>query len=108
MTASSYLTYTALVGSLAILAALLLGLNRALAQAGLPTLEQSSISRRMGIVLFVWYVAVLALSWLEFFHGAPGRIPTIALGVFVPIIVGMIALQRSRTLHRIIDAVPQS
>ena len=46
MTASSYFTYTALGGSLAILAALLLGLNRALAHAGLPALERASISQK--------------------------------------------------------------
>ncbi len=108
MTASSYFTYTALGGSLAILAALLFGLNRALARAGLPALERASISQKTSLVLIVWYGMVLTLSWLEFFHGAADRIPTIQIGVFVPIVVGTFALWRSQTLSRIIDAVPQS
>ncbi len=58
--------------------------------------------------MIVWFGTALTLSWLEFFRGTSDRIPTIELGVFLPIIVGAIALWRSETLRRIIDAVPQA
>jgi hypothetical protein len=108
MTAPAYVAYTVLGGSLAILAALLLGLRLALARAAWPPEERASIWRKASLVLIVWFAAALTLSWLEFFRGGPDRIPTIEIGLLVPIIVGIIALWRSETVGRIVDAVPQS
>jgi hypothetical protein len=68
----------------------------------------SSVLQKAGVILIAWYGTVLTLSWFEFFHGAPDRIPTVELGLFAPIIVGAIVLARSEMLSRIIDAVPQS
>ncbi len=108
MTAPAYVFYAVLGGSLAIIAALLLGLNHALARAGWPVEQRASVLQKTSVVLIGWYAVALVLSWLDFFRGAADRIPTIELGIFVPIIVGAIALWRSQTLSRIIDAVPQS
>jgi hypothetical protein len=108
MTAPAYVAYTVLGGSLAIVAALLFGLNHALARSGWPAEKRASVSQKTSLVLIAWYGTALTLSWFEFFQGAADRIPTIELGIFVPIIVGTIALWRSETLSRIIDAVPQS
>jgi hypothetical protein len=108
MTTPVFVGYTVIGGNLAIIAALLYGLYHALARAGWPNEKRASVLQKAGLILIAWYVTAFTLSWFEFFHGAADRIPTIELGVFVPIIVGAIALWRSETLSRVIDAVPQS
>jgi hypothetical protein len=108
MSAPTYVAYVVLGGSLAILAALLLGLRLALARAAWPPKERSSIWRKASLVLIVWFAAALSLSWLDFFRGRPDRIPTMEIGLLIPIIIGVIALWRSETVARIVDALPQS
>jgi hypothetical protein len=108
MSTPAYVAYTVLGGSLAILAAVVIGLHRALARTDWPAQQRAAVWRNTSLVLIVWFVAAHTLAWLDFFRSAPDRIPTIGLGVFVPIIAGAIALRRSATLRRIIDAVPQS
>ena len=108
MTAPAYVTYVVLGGSLAIIAALLLGLARVLARAGWPVQERAAVLRNAGLVLIVWFAAALALAWLGFFAGAPDGTPTIELGLLLPILIGAIALARSTTLRRIVDIVPQA
>ena len=108
MAVPAYVAYAVLGGNLAIIGALLFGLRQALARAGWAAEKRAPVLRTACVVLIGWYGAVLALSWFGFFAGAPGRIPTIGFGVFPPIVVGAIALWRSGTLSRIIDAVPQS
>jgi hypothetical protein len=108
MTAPAYLAYVVLGGNLTIIAALLLGLAPALARAGWSAEERAAIQRVAAVVLIVWFAVALAFAWLGFFAGAPDRIPTIQFGLLLPILIGAIALARSATLRRIVDAVPQT
>jgi hypothetical protein len=108
MTAPAYVAYLVLGGNLAIIAALLLGLARALARSVWPAPERAAILRNVGLVLIAWFGAALALAWLGFFEGAPDRVPTIELGIVPPILIGAIALARSTTLRRIVAAIPQA
>ena len=108
MTAPAYVAYVVLGGNVAIIAALLLGLASTLVRAGWPAEERAAVLRNAGLVLIIWFAAALALSWLGFFAGGPDRIPTIELGLLLPILVGAIALARSTALRRIVDTVPQA
>ncbi len=108
MTTPAYVAYVVLGDDLAIMAALIFGLHQALARSDWPVKERASVLRKTSLILIAWYGATFTLSWFEFFRGAADRIPAIELGVFVPIIVGTVALWRSETLSRILDAVPQS
>jgi hypothetical protein len=108
MPAPSYVAYTVLGGGLAILAAVLFGLHHAVAHAGWPPRQRATVWRTGSLVLIAWFVAANVLGWLELFRATASRIPTIGFGVFVPIIVGAIALRGSGTLRRILDATPQS
>lgn len=108
MPAPAYLYYVVLGGSLAIIAALLLGLRRALARSAWPAANRAAILAKTSLVLIGWFAAALALGWLAFFEGAADRAPTIQLGIVLPILVGGIALWRSTTLRRIVASVPQS
>ncbi len=108
MDAPVYVTYGLLGGDIAIILAVLFGIHLALVRSGWPARERASVLLWSSLILIAWFGAALTLSWLGFFRGAEDRIPTIQLGIFVPIAVGSIALWRSRTLRRILDAVPQS
>jgi hypothetical protein len=108
MTAPAYVAYLVLGGNLAIIAALLFGLGRALAGSGWPPAERAAILRNAGLVLIAWFGAALALARLGVFSGAPDRIPTIEFGILAPILVGAVALARSTTLRRIVAVVPQA
>jgi hypothetical protein len=108
MTAPAYVAYIVLGGNLAIIAALLLALARALARAGWPAAERAAILRNAGLVLIAWFGAAVALAWLGFFEGTRDHVPTIELGILPPILVGAIALARSATLRRILAAIPQA
>jgi hypothetical protein len=108
MTAPAYVAYLVIGGNVAIIAALLLGLARAVAGSGWTAVERAAILRNASLVLIAWFGAALALGWLGFFAGAPGRIPTIELGLFPPILIGAVALARSTGLRRIVATVPQA
>jgi hypothetical protein len=108
MAADVLVAYFALGGSFVIVPALLLGLRRALERADWPARERAETLRTASVILVAWFGVALVLSWMEFFRGAPGRIPAVELGIFIPFIVGRIALWRATRLTRIIDIVPQS
>jgi hypothetical protein len=108
MTAPSYVEMIVTAGDIAIVIALIYGLNQALVRAAWPVKARARAVRNASVILIAWYGAAFTLSRLDFFRGAEDRIPTIQLGVFVPIVIGAVALWRSAALSRIIDAVPQS
>src|SRR5262245_39415946 len=89
------------------IAATLLGLHRALARAGWPAVERTAVLGTAAPLLIGWFAVALALALLGAWEGAPDRLPTILFGLFVPIAIGALLVWRSRTVARIIDAVPQ-
>jgi len=108
MTAPAYVAYLVLGGNLAVIAALMFGLARTLSRSDWPAADRAAIVRNAGLVLIAWFGIALALAWFGFFQGAPGRIPTIELGLVPPILIGAVALARSATLRRVVAAVPQA
>ena len=107
MAVPTYLVVYILAADLGILAVVLIGLRQALSSTDWPAALRTSTLRACGALLIAWFVAALALSWLEFFRGAPDRIPTIQLGVFLPILAGL-ALWRAPFIRRAVEAVPLS
>jgi hypothetical protein len=57
--------------------------------------------------LLGWFAVATALAASGFFERTLDRVPTIQYGIFVPIIIGAFAIARSRTVARLIEAVPQ-
>lgn len=53
-----------------------------------------------------WLVAMFVLGSLEIFRAGNERIPLIGLGIAPPVIAGIIALGRSTTLRRLVEATP--
>jgi len=106
MTAPPYVAYVVMLANVAILAAVLAGLRAALARSGWR--EGEAVWQRAGALLVGWFVLAFALAYLDVFRGAADRVPMIAFGVFVPIVVGLALLWRSEAMMRLLDAVPQS
>lgn len=58
-------------------------------------------------VLIGWFGIAFALGFLEVYRAVSDRIPTIAYGILVPIVIGGLLIVRSSTMARVLDAVPQ-
>ena len=108
MNAPFYLPYYVLIGSLGIIAVLMLGLARALERADWPAADRRPVLVVSGAVLVGWFVAVIALGRGGAFEAGAERIPTIQFGIFLPVVIGAWFLWRSPTVRRTLDAVPQS
>jgi hypothetical protein len=89
------------------IAATLFGLHRALLRTDWSDDDRARVWRISALVLVGWFVIAVASSWFDFYRGAPGWIPTIQYGIFVPIVIGGIAIWRSPTVRQLIEAVPQ-
>jgi hypothetical protein len=107
MIVPAYLPPYILIGTVAIIAAVLFALHRALKRAGWPDRDRARAFRSVAALLVGWYLATLLLSWFEFYRGASSRIPTIQYGLLIPIIVGVALAWRWKLLGRVIGAVPQ-
>ena len=107
MIVASLLSYYVVLGSVALIAAVVVGLRNALACAGWSASERNRAAATTGIVLVGWLGVTGGLAWLGAYHGAGNRIPTIQLGIFVPLLVGLLLYWRSPSLARLLEAVPQ-
>ena len=107
MPVPAYLTPYILIGTVAIVTTVLFGLHQALKRAQWPDENRRRAFRSVAALLIGWYLATLVLAWLEFYRGAATRIPTIEIGLLVPIIVGVLLAWRWELLRRVINEVPQ-
>jgi hypothetical protein len=107
MPVPGYLPYYVLASTAAIIAALLLGLRRALSGAAWSCQDQRRVMRLATAVLIGWFGMAFALGFLEVYRTASDRIPTIPYGILVPIVIGGLVIVRSSTMARVLDAVPQ-
>jgi hypothetical protein len=107
MTIPTYLTFYVLGGSVAIIAAVLFGLNRALEQARWAPPDRATAMRSVASTLIGWFAIAVALAWFGAYQGGSERIPTIQYGILVPILIGSVLIWRSALVWRLIEAVPQ-
>ena len=73
MSAPNYVTYTILLSSIGVIAAILAGLRVAVIRAGWEEAQRIATLRTAAVLLSLWFVAALALSWAEVFRGAADR-----------------------------------
>jgi hypothetical protein len=92
----------------AIVAAVLLGLWGALARAVPASRDRIGTWLAVGLPLVAWLVGV----WIAATHGAfrlnPGGLPLVPLAAFGPVVIGLVALTRSRRFAAAVDAAPLS
>ena len=107
MNSPTFLVLYVLVASVATITALLWGLRIAISRAELSAREQRRSFWTGTTLLVAWFFAALVPSWQGFYHGTPERIPTLELGLLLPIIAGVMLYWRSSALRRIIAAASQ-
>jgi len=107
MTIPVYLYYYVLAGSVAIVAAILHGIRRALIMGGWSSYDRRRAAGIAAVVLIGWFGAAIALGWLGVYRGVSDRMPTIQYGILAPILIGGLLILRSSTVARVLDAVPQ-
>ena len=107
MTIPIYLPYYVLIGSVAIIAAILFGLRNALANSDWSEQDRTVAFRWSAAVLIGWFLLAIALGLAGAYQAGPERIPTIQYGIAIPILIGAWLIWRSPAVSRIIDVVPQ-
>lgn len=107
MTVASYLSYYAVLGSVGIIGAVLVGLRIALTRTGWSARERNSTIATTGAVLAGWLAVTGGLAWLGAYQGAANGVPTIQFGIFAPILIGLLLYWRVPSVARLIEAVPQ-
>jgi hypothetical protein len=100
--APGYLLPNILIGSVAVVAAVLFGVRRT------PVQDRRRTFWSISALLVTWFFVALVLSWSGFFRGAPASIPTIPFGLLIPIVLGVALFWRWPRLRRFIESVPQS
>jgi hypothetical protein len=108
MTIPAFLPYYVLTGTAAMLFAILYGLNRALSDAAWPDRDRVRTVSLAAAILLGWLAASIALAAQGAYRRDTTSIPTIQYGVLIPIVFGVLLIWRSRTVKRILDAVPQA
>ncbi|HEX4020960.1 MAG TPA: hypothetical protein VHX63_07450 [Acidobacteriaceae bacterium] len=103
----NYLTPYVLSGVLAVVAAVIFGLHKALQLAGWPAQARRRAVSSGALLLLGWLFAALLTSWLGLYHGVSSKIPMIQYGLLLPIVVGVALFWLSSSLRRVVDAVPQ-
>jgi hypothetical protein len=103
----SFLYPVMLYSSLATIVILLFGLNRALKLANWPAKNRLRAVWSATALLAAFYLAALIPARLGFYGGSSTRIPTIQIGILVPVAIGILLFLRWSAFRRVIDAVPQ-
>lgn len=104
----AFLPYYVLIGTAAIVAAILYGLHRSLLSANWPERDRKRAVITAGIILVGWLTVAIALGGSGVYIASADDIPTIQYGILVPIVIGLLLLWRSELANRILETVPQS
>jgi hypothetical protein len=103
-----YLPVYVFGGSVAAVAAVLIGAHRGLKGAGWPDRDRKTAIRSIATLLIVWFFAELGPAWLGLYRGTTSGIPTIQYGMLIPLVIAGVLFWRWRLLRRVIEAVPQT
>lgn len=108
-----YLTPVIVTGMITIIAAVLLGLNRALQRVALSQKEWTEKDRStafwsVAALLVGWFVVAFATSLAGFYRPATASAPTIQYGLVIPIVLGLLLFRAWPLLRRIVAIIPNS
>jgi len=100
----------ATVTRLIVYATILIGLGLGLARTDLASRTRIALWVGIAIPYTLWLALVWGLDVRGFFRPVPGivRLPTLPIAIFVPVVVGLVLLMRSRLVAELLDAMPVS
>jgi hypothetical protein len=102
----AYLTPFMLTGMITIIAALLLGLSRALQRATWPETDRAKTLWSVSSLLVAWFFVAIVTSIAGFYRPPSGKPPTIQYGLVAPIVVGVVLFRSWPMLRRTFAVVP--
>ena len=102
-----FLGNTGLVRAL-IVAAVLIGLWRGLARAGLPQARRVRSWLAVAVPLLVWFAVIWAMALAGVIQGRAGAPPLLPVAIFAPLLIGLPVLLRSQRIGAALDALPAS
>jgi hypothetical protein len=103
----AYLTPFILTGMILVIAALVLGLRRALRRVAWPEADRATALWSVSALLIGWFIVAAATSIAGFYRPSSGP-PTIQYGLLTPIAVGVLAFLTWPLLRRIVASVPST
>lgn len=103
----SYLSWFVVAGCISTIAVVILGLNEAVRRAGWGRGERRLTVSTAATLLVGWFALAVALGFSGVYRGTSARLPTIEIGILIPILIGCVAIWRSAALSRLIDATPR-
>lgn len=102
-----FLGNTGLVRAL-IVAAVLFGLWRGLARAGFTPSQRIGTWLAVALPLIAWLALIWQLAAGGMIQAGPRTLPTLPVAIFVPLLIGLPLIMRSRRIAAALDALPPS
>ena len=102
-----YLPAYILIGSLATVSSVLIGIHRGLKRAGWPDRDRKRAVGSIAALLVTWFFAALGPAWLGLYRGTTSGIPTIQYGIVIPLLIALTLYLRWSLLRSVIEAIPQ-
>ncbi len=94
--------------SVAVILLVLLGLGLTRPSDATGRERHRRVSLWVAVVLVAWFAIDYGLARSGFFDGNQPLVPNIAFGITVPLLVGLVAIMRSRSLGEVLARVPHS
>lgn len=107
MSIQTYLPLTVLVGCVATIVAVVLGVSRVVKRTDWGEHQRKRTVRAAVAVLAGWFALAVALALAGVYSATTSRIPTIQFGIAIPILIGGLLIWRWPSVSRLIDAVPR-
>lgn len=86
----------------------LYGLWKGLARTQFSRTTRITVWVGVGLILTIWIAAAWTLGEKGVFQQSIGRVPTVPIAIFLPILVGVVVLTRSEAVGLALDATPAS
>lgn len=107
MSLPSFVPYSVIVGCVLTIIAVILGVSQAAKRSNWSETDRRRTVWTAAAVLVGWFALAVALALLGAYGAAAGRVPTIELGIVIPILCGGLLIWRSSAVARLIDATPR-
>jgi hypothetical protein len=107
MTIPTYLSFSVVAGSVAAIAAVIVGVSRALKRSKWPDRRRRLAVHTTAVVMVGWFAVAVTLASLGIYGATAGQFPTIEFGIVIPILLGGLMIWRWPALSQLIDAVPR-